>query len=110
MFVGPACAHDTSYHWNYTALWNFVDYPGVVFPTPIRAAPSAEKEKYDDTDPWDEKKTLGILGEEDKHVRQLWEETDFVNAPIDLQIVGYRYADNLVFGALEALKDVLQLP
>jgi amidase len=33
-FVGPASAHDTAFYWTYTSLFNLVDYPGVVVPTP----------------------------------------------------------------------------
>ncbi|KAH6993301.1 amidase signature domain-containing protein [Fusarium venenatum] len=44
-FVGPACAHDTALYWTYTSLYNVVDYPGAVLPTPIRAESG---EEYDD--------------------------------------------------------------
>ncbi|KAH7071237.1 amidase signature domain-containing protein [Paraphoma chrysanthemicola] len=98
-FVGPACAHDTAFYWSYTALWNLVDYPGVVFPTPIKAE---KGEKYaEDYKP---------LGKECAHVKELWEQTDFEDAPIDLQIISRRYHDNELFGALALLKDVLELP
>lgn len=99
MFVGPASAHDTAYYWNYTALWNFVDYPGVVFPTPISALKKGE-ETYADDKP---------LNEQDAHVRRLWQDGDFEDAPIDLQLVSRKYHDNLLFGALDLLKDALQL-
>ncbi|KAH7056948.1 amidase signature domain-containing protein [Macrophomina phaseolina] len=85
VFVGPACAHDTAFYWNYTALWNFVDYPGAVFPTPE------------------------ALGKECSHVRQLWEQTDFVGAPVNLQLVARKHHDNLLFGALDAVKEALEL-
>lgn len=101
VFVGPACAHDTSLYWNYTALWNYVDYPGAVFPTPIKALKPGE-EDYDPAN-------ATPLSEEDKHVRQLWAEGDFEGAPIDLQIVARKYHDNELFGALNILKDALQL-
>lgn len=97
VFVGPASAHDTAFYWNYTALWNFVDYPGVVFPTPIKAG--KEKESY----PADYKP----LSDECKHVKQLWEETDFVGAPINLQLVTRRYHDNELFGAMAVLQKAL---
>ncbi|KAK4495336.1 hypothetical protein PRZ48_013667 [Zasmidium cellare] len=42
-FVGPACKHDTALYWNYTGLWNFVDYPAAVFPTGLRVE---KGEKY----------------------------------------------------------------
>lgn len=98
-FVGPACAHDTAFYWTYTSLYNYVDYPGVVVPTPIKAL--AKEEYASDYVP---------LSDECKHVRELWEKGGFEGAPIDLQIVARRYHDNELFGALNALKEVLQLP
>jgi amidase len=98
-FVGPACKHDTALYWTYTSLWNLVDYPGVVFPTPI----VVEKgETYEEG--------YTPLSEECKHVREMWEEGGFEGAPVDLQIVGRRFHDNELFGALEMLKGVLELP
>ncbi|KAE9993101.1 hypothetical protein EG327_006454 [Venturia inaequalis] len=97
-FVGPACHHDTSLYWTYTSLYNFVDYPGVVFPTPISAqaredyAPNYEK-----------------LSDECGHVKKLWEEGGFEGAPINLQINARKYHDNDLFGALAVLRDVLGL-
>lgn len=98
-FVGPACTHETSWYWNYTALWNYLDCPGVVVPTPITAG-AKETEMYAPGDP---------LSETCRHVRQLWEEGDFEGAPINLHIVARRHHDNDLFAGLEALKDVLQL-
>lgn len=98
-FVGPACAHDTAFYWTYTSLYNFVDYPGVVVPTPLK---TEANEKYaEDYKP---------LSKECAHVKELWVASDFEGAPIDLQIVARRYHDNELFGALAALKDVLELP
>lgn len=98
-FVGPAPAHDTGFFWTYSALYNFVDYPGVVVPTSIRAEAN---EKYAaDYKP---------LSEECKRVKELWEASNFEGAPINLQIIGRRYHDNELFGALEILKDILSLP
>jgi amidase len=98
-FVGPACAHDTAFYWTYTSLYNLVDYPGVVFPTPIKAE---KGEKYNED--------YKPLSKECAHVKHLWENSDFESAPINLQINGRRYHDNELFGALEILKDALELP
>lgn len=97
-FVGPASAHDTAFYWTYTSLYNFVDYPGVVVPTPIKA-------QADDKYPAD----YAPLSDACAHVRQLWEETNFQNAPVDLQINAPKYHDNQLFGALAVLKDALEL-
>ncbi|KAK3386014.1 amidase signature domain-containing protein [Podospora didyma] len=101
VFVGPACEHDTAFYWNYTAFWNYVDYPGVVVPTPIKALKKGA-EDYPE-------QNREVLGEEDRHVREMWAKGDFEGAPITLQIVGRRYHDNQLFAALGALKDVLEL-
>ncbi|CZR44543.1 uncharacterized protein FPRO_14296 [Fusarium proliferatum ET1] len=97
-FVGPACAHDTAFYWTYTSLYNLVDYPGAVIPTPIRA----ESGKVYDTG-------YVPLSDACRHVRDLWEEGDFRGAPVNLQVVARRYHDNELFGALGVLKDVLNL-
>jgi amidase len=97
-FVGPASAHDTAYTWTYTSLYNFVDYPGVVFPTPIV---TEADEKYDEN--------YKPLSKECEQVHQLWTETNFKGAPINLQLVARKYHDNDLFGALQTLKDILEL-
>jgi amidase len=97
-FVGPASQHDTAFYWTYTSLYNFVDYPGVVVPTPIKAE---KGEKYGD----DYKPLSDACG----HVKQLWEEGNFEKAPINLQINARKYHDNELFGALAVLKDILGL-
>lgn len=102
VFVGPAAAHDTALYWDYTAFWNYVDYPGVVVPTPIRAGKKADEEPHNNTSP-----ALGT--KEDAHVRQLWDEGDFEGAPVCLQIVARRHHDNELFAAVGALKEVLEL-
>ena len=99
VFVGPACTHETSFYWNYTAFWNYVDYPGVVVPTPIKAQAKGQ-EVYADSEP---------LSEKCRHVRQLWEEGDFEDAPINLQIVARKHHDNDLFAALGLLKEALAM-
>jgi amidase len=98
-FVGPACAHDTAFYWTYTSLYNFVDYPGIVVPTPIR---TEANEKY--------AAEYIPLSDECKRVKELWEASNFEGAPVDLQIIARRYHDNELFGALAVLKDILDLP
>lgn len=99
MHVGPAPVHDTAVHWNYTAVWNYVDYPGIVFPTPVRTKSKGE-EKYANTEVW---------GEHDAHVRELWETNDYVGAPINLQLLARKYHDNALFEALSVMSEALEL-
>ncbi|KAK4124689.1 amidase signature enzyme [Parathielavia appendiculata] len=101
VFVGPACAHDTAFYWNYTAFWNYVDYPAAVFPTPITALKKGD-EDYAPSN-------KAPLSKECEHVRKMWAEGDFEGAPIALQIVARRYHDNQLFGALKDMQEALQL-
>lgn len=98
-FYGPASSHETAFHWNYTILFNYLDMPGAVLPTPIVAG-ARGTEKYTDDQP---------LSDECKHARQLWEEGDFEGAPISIQIVAPRRHDNELFGALDQLKKYLDV-
>lgn len=94
VFVGPACAHDTGLYWDYTAFWNYVDCPGVVVPTPVRALPKGQ-EQYGPGEP---------LGKEDAHVREFWAAGDFGGAPINLQIVTRKYHDSSLFAAAKEIE------
>lgn len=85
---------------DYTAIWNYTDYPGIVFPTPIVAGDQKEDYPSEYATP---------LSTEDEHVRQMWKETDFQGAPINLQLVARRNYDNQLFGALDVLKAPLGL-
>ncbi|KAM6512084.1 hypothetical protein FALCPG4_017070 [Fusarium falciforme] len=99
VFVGPACAHDTAFYWNYTAFWNYVDYPGAVIPTPIKALKKGQEDYSEDSAP---------LSDQCKHVRQLWAEGDFEGAPVNVQVIARRYHDKELFAALKAPDKVLQ--
>ncbi|KAH7119185.1 acetamidase [Dactylonectria macrodidyma] len=97
-FVGPASAHDTAFYWTYTSLYNFVDYPGVVVPTPIKAQAAEEYEPG-----------YVPLSDACKHVKELWDRSNFDTAPINLQLIGRNNHDNELFGALKVLRDILHL-
>ncbi|CEL06995.1 hypothetical protein ASPCAL10162 [Aspergillus calidoustus] len=97
-FVGPACAHDTAFYWTYTSLYNLVDYPGVVVPTPVRVEAGVQ---YDPG--------YTPLSAACEDVKRLWESGDFDGAPLALQVVARKYHDSELFGALAVLKDILGL-
>ncbi|KAI5240012.1 fatty-acid amide hydrolase [Aureobasidium subglaciale] len=99
VFVGPAPAHDTAIYKSYTSVWNLVDYPAVSIPTPLYAEAKG-LEVYADSH---------VLGKEDAFVRRAWEETSFEGAPLSLQLVARKHHDSLLFGALQLLKEPLQL-
>lgn len=100
-YVGPACSHETAFFWNYTAFWNYVDYPGAVVPTPFKALEKGA-ETYAATE-------TEVLSQQDELVRKMWHEGDFEGAPVGIQIVARKYHDNDLFAALAALKVPLGL-
>ncbi|EFQ28957.1 amidase [Colletotrichum graminicola] len=100
-YVGPASMHETCLFWNYTAFWNYVDYPGVVVPTPIKAL-GKDLENYATAD------EVPLSGQ-DELVRKLWAEGDFEGAPVGIQIVTRKYHDNDLFEALRSMEFYLEL-
>jgi amidase len=96
-FVGPASMHDTAHFWNYTCLWNVVDYPSVVIPTPIVTKAG---EKY-------AKEYSRPLSADCNTVRQLWEAGDFEGAPINLQLIARKNHDIQLWSALQSLVEIL---
>ncbi|XWW96164.1 hypothetical protein V2A60_004136 [Cordyceps javanica] len=102
-FYGPAAAHTTAFYWNYTILFNYLDMPAVVLPTPVVAGGRGAERYADDDDDGTP------LSEECEHARRLWDEGDFEGAPIAIQIVARRQHDNELFGALERLKKYLDV-
>ncbi|KAI1035234.1 hypothetical protein LB504_006019 [Fusarium proliferatum] len=98
VFVGPACSHETALYWNYTALWNYVDYPGIVIPTPIKAGAKGTENYPTNSTP---------LSKEEEQVRQFWAEGDFEGAPVNLQVVARKYHDNDLFAAVTEIDKVI---
>lgn len=99
VFHGPAPSHNTAFYWNYTVLFNYLDMPGVVLPTPVVAGAKGT-EQFAEGAP---------LSDDCAHARRLWDEGDFEGAPIAIQIVAPRRHDNELFGALEQLKKYLDV-
>ena len=87
--VGPSAAPplDHAKYWGYTAQWNILDYPALVFPV-TKVNPSAEPafERHD------------FMSRKDKENFDLWCEKPevFNGAPVSLQLVGRRYEDEKV--------------
>ncbi|PQE22960.1 hypothetical protein CJF30_00008553 [Rutstroemia sp. NJR-2017a BBW] len=102
--VGPGVAPklDTSKWWGYTAQWNLLDYPALVFPVDqVDVEKDGAGEKYTPRN------------EKDKYNWDLWEQygaEGYKDAPISLQLVGRRYEDEKVIQALEIIQDETGLP
>ncbi|KAL8689337.1 MAG: hypothetical protein Q9218_004968 [Villophora microphyllina] len=87
--VGPGAAPplEQSRYWGYTAQWNLLDYPAVVFPvTKVDPLSDPPQEGY------------VPLNERDRFNYELYDEPErYRDAPVGLQLVGRRYEDEKVY-------------
>ncbi|KAJ7102717.1 amidase signature domain-containing protein [Mycena epipterygia] len=98
--AGPAPALGTCKYWGYTNVWNFVDYPGAVFPTGLYSNPAIDVE---DTTP------RTYMSEADAYNASCYEPTTFSGAPLCLQLVSRRFEEEIVVKALQEISRMLPL-
>jgi len=99
--VGPGAAPplNSAKYWGYTAQWNILDYPALVFPvTQVDPAIDKKEEGYQPRN------------ENDAYNYELYDPEKYKDAAISLQLVGRRYDDEKIIQALEFIKDKLTLP
>jgi len=101
--VGPGAAPplDCAKYWGYTAQWNILDYPAIVFPvTKVDLEADRVDESYEP------------MNAKDEYNHKLWQSGPerYKGAPISLQLVGRRYEDEKVVEALELIKKSIGLP
>lgn len=95
---GPAPLLETARYWGYTAQWNILDYPAVVFPvTKVGLQDVVEKDYVP-------------RNEKDKYNYELYSPEKYLDAPVGLQLVGRRYEDEKVIEALEILRGEVEMP
>jgi hypothetical protein len=77
-YVGVAAEPNEARYFSYTAIWNVLDMPGVVFPTGLKVDPQLDvvERGYQPRSPEDEAEYKAYSPEK------------FVDAPIGLQLVG----------------------
>ncbi|KAI0012464.1 amidase [Xylariaceae sp. FL0662B] len=107
---GAAAKLDTSRYWGYTAHWNLLDYPALVFPVGADrvAEPDPGREALYAYPPDYEPR-----GDADRYNWDLWREhgaEGYRDAPISLQLVGRRYDDEKLFEVLKVVLEGAGLP
>lgn len=92
VFPGPAAKHRSAKYWGYTAQWNLLDYPVLVFPvTKVDLKKDIPVEDYKPKN------------EMDEFVYKQYDSPEsFENAPVNLGLVGLRYSE-------EQLIDIMKL-
>ncbi|KAF2102446.1 putative glutamyl-tRNA amidotransferase subunit A [Rhizodiscina lignyota] len=99
--VGPGAAPplNCARYWQYTAQWNLLDIPSLVFP--VTSVDPAVDVKESDYVPRNEK---------DKYNYDLYEPELYRDAPICLQLSGCRYEDEKVVQIAEFMQQQFDLP
>lgn len=96
--VGPGAAPplDHARYWQYTAQWNLLDYPAMVFPV---------THVYQDKD----KVENGYkpMNAQDEWNYNLYKPETYADAPICLQLVGRRYDDEKLFEVAEFIQSAV---
>ncbi|KAL6307831.1 amidase signature domain-containing protein [Sparassis latifolia] len=97
-FPGTANPHDTARYWGYTAVWNLLDYPGVVFPSGLKADPAIDLAQ----------EQINPMSPSDSYNHSLYVPEVFVGAPISLQLLARRFNDGLLLAAQNIIEGVLR--
>lgn len=98
-YVSVASKPETIKYWGYTAIWNILDFPNVVFPTGLKV--DQELDKVDTT--------FSPRSELEEYEYGLYTgPEDFAGAPICLQLTGRRYTDETVVKAAKVLANIIQ--
>jgi amidase len=110
---------DTARYWGYTAQWNLLDFPAVVFPVDkVGFKPTLDLDAEGEPITRDfgeyERFQHKPRNAKDKENWDLWQKygpMGYMDSPVSLQIVGRRYEDERVLRALEVVKqEVGKLP
>lgn len=97
-YAGPPEIPELSKYWGYTAFWNLVDYPNLVFPTPFQHDPAKDTEippLYDNV--------FERMHWNDKDGKIRYDPKAYEGAHIALQLTGPRYQDESLIAATEVL-------
>lgn len=123
--VGPGAAPpiDCARYWGYTAQWNLLDYPALVFPTGTSVDPDVDvvEEGYVASNTEDEynyklcEYFVQALELPSKFLILFTDASEegperYRDAPISLQLVGRRYEDEKVIAAMEKIAKLAGLP
>lgn len=98
VYPGVAAVMGESHYFGYTAIWNILDQPAVVFPSGLSVDPKLDKadEEYKARSEFEDK-------EYKKYRAERYEE-----APIGLQLVGRRFRDEETIVAGKVVEGVLR--
>lgn len=97
-YLGVAAVLGEPQYWNYTAIWNILNQPAVIFPSGLRVDPGLDRaeEKYK------------ARSEVDEREWKRYRPERYEGAPVALQLVGKRYRDEETLAAGKAVERALR--
>lgn len=101
-YAGPPEVPEDAKYWGYTAFWNLVDYPNVVFPTSFQHDPENDTHIPQLQDNFYEK-----LHWNNSHGELRYDPKNYEGAPIALQLTGPRFLDEHLIAATEVVTNCL---
>ncbi|KNG83128.1 glutamyl-tRNA(gln) amidotransferase subunit A [Aspergillus nomiae NRRL 13137] len=99
-YVGVAPDLYEAQYWNYTAVWNVLDLPAVVFPSGM----AVEEGDVGGKEGWVARNEV-----EEREWRKWWVDPGrFVGAPVGLQMVGGHFKDEETIAAAKVVEEVVR--
>ncbi|KJZ79193.1 hypothetical protein HIM_01344 [Hirsutella minnesotensis 3608] len=96
-YVGVGTLQGQAKCWSYTAMWNFLDYPAVVFPSGLRV--DKEVDVFDTS--------YSPRSSDDEREWKAYDADLFDGVPIALQLVGKRFHDEELLKAARIVEEAL---
>lgn len=93
---------DESQYWNYTAIWNLVDLPSVVFPSGITVDPKVDVLTEQD------KKYVPRDEVDEREWRKYEDPERYEGASVGLQIAGRRFKDEETLAAAKVVEEIIR--
>ncbi|GJN72266.1 hypothetical protein PLICBS_006338 [Purpureocillium lilacinum] len=97
-YLGVAAEPNEARYSAYTAIWNILDMPGVVFPTGLKVDPDLDGIETD----------YKPRSAQDEFEYRAYAPEKFVDAPIGLQLVGNRFCDEETVAASKILETIIR--
>jgi Asp-tRNA(Asn)/Glu-tRNA(Gln) amidotransferase A subunit family amidase len=101
-YPGVAAVMGESQYWNYTAIWNLVDLPSVVFPSGLTVDPQLDGLGEEE---------MGYVARseiEEREWRKYTGPERYEGAPVGLQLSGGRFEDERVLAAARVVEGVIR--
>jgi Asp-tRNA(Asn)/Glu-tRNA(Gln) amidotransferase A subunit family amidase len=107
-YVGVAAVLGEAQYWNYTAVWNVLDFPAVVFPVSSSGGHAEDRGGLGKGEKDEESRWKARSEVEEREWRKWWVDPGrFEGAPVGLQVVGRHFRDEETIAAAKVVEEVV---